>query len=400
MRLHRLLLVVVALVALTVTACGSDDDGGSTSASTSGGGSATQASSGEPAVSASAAEAFTEITGLEPLSGPAAEDELTARVEEYTATPQELLVKEPVSKKAEPKTIAVVLTDVPILVEFYDAMTAAAQEIGWKVERIDQGATPQEFAQAYDRAIELKPDLVVGSGLPREYFSKQLDTLAEMEIPVIEWSSGIEPVEGKLWVAVDDPLYEASAIQLSEWMAADAGMKANVVAYNVPQYPMPAVLLDTMGQYLPAICPDCAYETQDAAVTDVGKLGQKVTGYVQQNPDTNFVVCGFGDLCQGVGQALRAAGRDDVKVVTRDASTTNLQNIANGMEAAATGLSIRQTGWQIIDLAQRIFNGDSTEGTRLAPQQIVTEVEDPSSTAIGAVADFEAKYRDLWLLGQ
>jgi len=46
--------------------------------------------------------------------------------------------------------------------------------------------------------------------------------------------------------------------------------------------------------------------------------------------------------------------------------------MANGLEAAASPLAIAQTGWQIIDLAQWIFNGDDTSKTRLEPMQIVT----------------------------
>ena len=330
-RARLLVLPVVACFALALTACGSDD---SSSGSSDGGSPASG-----PAASASAKEAFTAVTGLDALTGPATTDELADRVADYTAVPEKLLETEPLSKKADPdKTLAYILTDVPIQEEFFAATEEAAAEVGFKVERIEQGATPEEFAQAYDEAIRMKPDAVVGAGLPSEYFQKQLDQLASMDIPVIEWSSGIKPVKDKLWVAVDDPIYEASGIQTAEFIAHDADMAANVVSFSVPQYPMPEIWLENMEQYMDVICEDCSFDRQEAALTDIGSLGQKVTAYLQKNPDTKYVLCGFGDLCQGVGQALQTAGNDDVKVITRDQATTNLQNISNGTEFAATGL--------------------------------------------------------------
>lgn len=348
-------------------------------------------------VPVSASEALQEMSGVEPLTGPTDTATLEKRVAGYTAIPTELLVQQPLKSKPDAdKTIAVVVTDVPIVVEFFNAIQEAAGELGWKVERIDQGSTPEEFAQAYDRAIELKPDLVVGSGLPREYFDKQLNELADMGIPVVEWSSGIKPVPDELWTALDDPMYEAKGLQVSEYLASDSDMKAQVVGFNVPQFAMPTTFLTSIKNYLPGICPDCSVDIQDAAVDNIGKLDVLVTAYIQQHPDTNYVVCGFGDLCTGVSAGLAAAGYNDVKVFTMDPATTNLQNIADGTEDGGTVLAIRQTGWQIIDLAARIFEGAATDGTRLAPQQIVTKVADPSDPNIGAVTDYQDKYRTMW----
>ncbi|MBF6621694.1 MAG: substrate-binding domain-containing protein [Patulibacter sp.] len=387
-------------VGVLLTACGSDDE---PSAESAGAGTtaaaATASTDGKPFVTETAAAAFEEITGFEPFAKPATAEELAPRVAKYTEVPTEVLVKEPVSKKAEPgKQIAILYTGVPIAIEYFEAQKAAAELLGWKVTGIDVGTNPEEFAQAYDRAVGMKPDMVIGSGIPREYLDKQLTQLQEMNIPVIEWSAGVEPVDGHLFVAVDDPLYEAAAIQTSEFLAADGDMKADVVAFSVKQYAMIDIFTRTMDQYMEKMCEGCKFDLQQVAASDVGKLASKVTAHLQKNPDTKYVLCGFGDLCQGVGTALKAAGRSDVKIMTRDPSSTNYQNIANGVEWAGGALPIGQTSWQVIDLAQRVFNGDSLDGTRLQPQQIVTEVPDPKSPVIGAVPDYQDQYKQLWKL--
>lgn len=387
-------------VGALLSACGSDDESATTAAADSGTATTTQAAAdGKPFVTETAAAAFEEITGLKPFDRPATAEQLAPRVAKYTAVPTEILVEDPVSKKAEPgKRIAILYTGVPIAIEYFEAQKAAAELLGWKVTGIDVGTNPEEFAQAYDRAVGMKPDMVIGSGIPREYLDRQLTQLQEMNVPVIEWSAGVKPVDGHLFVAVDDPLYEAAGIQTAEFLAADGEMQANVVAFSVKQYAMIDVFTRTMDEYMEKMCSGCRFDLQQVAAADVGKLAPKVTAYLQKNPDTKYVLCGFGDLCQGVGTALKAAGRSDVKIITRDPASTNYQNIANGVEWAGGALPIAQTSWQVIDLAQRVFNGDSLEGTRLQPQQIVTEVPDPKSPVIGAVPDYQDQYKKLWKL--
>jgi ABC-type sugar transport system substrate-binding protein len=325
--------------------------------------------------------------------------ELKTRVAKYEASPTNILVTQPVSTKAtRGKTIALLICGVPVCAEFNDAATQAANLLGWKVIRIPLGTSPQEFTNAYNLAIQDKPDMVVGSGLPRSLFSSQLDTLQQMNIPVIEWSSGITPVPGHLWVNADTPLYQASGVMLAEVLAENGNLKSHVVTFSDVQYPMTEFMVHALQQYGPQICPTCTFDLQEEPASAIGSLGPIVTAYLQQHPNTNYVFCGFGDLCQGVGEAIKAAGFHNVKIVTRDSSTTNFQNIKTGLEWASLPLPIYQTGYQIIDLAQRIFNNQTTANTELSPMQIVTHITDPASQTIGAVPDFKAQYQALWKL--
>jgi hypothetical protein len=99
-----------------------------------------------------------------------------------------------------------------------------------------------------------------------------------------------------------------------------------------------------------------------------------------------------------VGEALKVAGFGSVKVITRDSGTLNFENMQLGLESAAMPLPIYETGYQIIDLAQRIFNHQSTANTRLSPEQIVTTMSNPNSTTIGADPNFKTHYKKLWKL--
>ncbi len=404
----------VLALAFTISACGSSGSSSSSSAPSSSeetesansetaseeNASAEESSSeGKSLTTASAAAALKEITGFEPFTKPPTTAELQTRIAKYMETPKEILQTTPLKKQPESgKTLDLLVCGVPVCSQFNEAASEAAQLFGWKTKKVELGVSPQDFVNAYEQAIQDKPDMVVSSGLPRELFNAQLTKLEEMGIPVIEWSSNIEPVEGKVWLATNTPMYEASGLMMAELIAGESNMKGKVVTYSVAQYPMTEAMVHTMQEYGPELCPECEFNLEEVPVSDIGKLGAVVTGYVQQHPETEYVFCGFGDLCQGVGTALKAAGLSNVKILTRDSSTTNYQNIANGLEWAALPLPIYQTGWQIVDLAARIFNGESTEGTQFSPMQIVTaeQITNPSSKTIGSVPDFEAQYKKLW----
>jgi ABC-type sugar transport system substrate-binding protein len=308
----------------------------------------------------------------------------------------------PVSKKATPgKTLVDLVCGVPVCTEFANGMEEAAKHLGWKLVRVDLGLSPEQFAAAYDRAIQLKPDMVIGSGLPRDYFDSQLKTLGAMKIPVIEWAAPEKIGDGVTWTMTDFPMYTLSGQMISEFIAADGALKSNAVIYVVPQYTMSVVVSKAIQSYLPKICRTCTVDYKEAATSDIGALGQKVTAYLQAHPKTNYVFCAFGDLCQGVGRSLKDAGYNKVKIITADPATTNYQNIHDGVEYATRPLPTGQTGWQIIDAAQRIFNGELNKNslgkTRVAPMQIVTKIPDPKSPLIGSVPTYKQQYLKLWL---
>jgi hypothetical protein len=343
--------------------------------------SAAQGAGSSSFIPAATAAAFKEITGLTALSAPATMAQLGSRVAQYVATPKSILEKTPVTVKAtKGKKIALLICGVPVCAEFGQAATQAAHLLGWKVIDIPLGTDPQQFTDAYNTAIQDKPNMVVGSGLPRSFFNSQLLQLQKMKIPVIEWSSGITPVPGHIWVTADNPLYQAAGIMMAEYLSYYSNLKAQVLELSSVQYTMSSLFVNTLNQYGPSICPTCKFTLEEEPVTDIGSAGP------------------IADLCQGVGEALKVAGFGSVKVITRDSGTLNFENMQLGLESAAMPLPIYETGYQIIDLAQRIFNHQSTANTRLSPEQIVTTMSNPNSTTIGADPNFKTHYKKLWKL--
>ncbi len=391
-----------ALVAATLAACGSSDDTTKTSDATTQAATTEAAATTSPVFQSEAEQGrFQEQTGFTLLSGPATEAELQTRVDGYREVPTELLVTDEVSKPIDAgKDVAVLVCGVPVCSEIAAGMEEAAKELGWKITRVDLGVSPEDFANAYNRAVELQPDIVIGSGIAREYIDKQLTKLGELGIPTIQYAVSMEPGNGVTWTMQDDPQYLRDGLMMAEEIALDSKLAGEAVVFNVEQYTVLTPLAHAIQKYLPQLCGDCKVDYQTAAGTDVGKLGPKVTGYLQANPGTKTVVCTFGDLCAGVGQAIKASGIKDVRIYTHAGPVTNLNAVKAGLETSAMPLANNQTGWQVIDAAARVFAGDDLAPTRLSPVQTIVQANvGTPSPETGSVPGYREKYRALWDTG-
>ena len=338
-------------------------------------------------------------------AAPAVVDEdLAAAVDGYLVPPTELTVTEPVSKKAEKKTIAILVCGVVVCEQFADAEEEAAKEVGWTTERIALGTSPEEFAQAADRALEMKPDAIVISGLGRELFEPQLAKAEEEDIPVLFWASTDVAGDGISASIIAKDQYDEIGRHLAEWVAVDSGGSANVELYSVAQYVTTEAAREAFEARLEEVCADCEVTVHMVSASDIGtRMPSIVTGNLQKNPDADYLFCGFGGLCGGVPAALKDAGvtlggDDGLTIFSQSGGQTELEGIYNGEQELDALVPISLTGWHIIDSLQRIFNGDTV--VENIPVQLITKeyVEDPSDPDTGSVEGFRDQYRKLWLL--
>ena len=332
------------------------------------------------------------------------DEELATAVEGYLAPPEALTVTEPVSKKAEKKTIAILVCGVVVCEQFADAEEEAAEELGWTTERIALGTSPEEFAQAADRALEMKPDAIVISGLGRELFEPQLAAAEKAGIPVLFWASTDVAGDGITASIIAKDQYDEIGRHLAEWVAVDSGGSANVELYSVAQYVTTEAAREAFEARLEEVCADCEVTVHMVSASDIGtRMPSIVTGNLQKNPDADYLFCGFGGLCGGVPSALKDAGitlggDDGLTIFSQSGGQTELEGIFNGEQELDALVPISLTGWHIIDTLQRIFNGDTV--VENIPVQLITKdyVTDPSDPDTGSVEGFRDQYRKLWLL--
>lgn len=173
MKKSRIAFALIACAGLTLSACSKDskDTTAATEASTEAAG--TEAAPTEAGTEAAGTEALTsEATPTEAAATEAATAMMSAadRVAAFSKPVASLPFSEPVTGAAEGKKVYYVQCSVPVCEEIKGGIDAAAKKLGWTLETTAHKDTPETVAAAFDAAIAAKPDVVLTSGNPREWF--------------------------------------------------------------------------------------------------------------------------------------------------------------------------------------------------------------------------------------
>lgn len=394
MKRKTLVAALAALGLVVVTACGGSSDDTAT----------------EDTVATE--ETTAEATGESPA------DIALARVEALSQPVTELDLGPAPTSIPENKTVFYITCSVPVCAEIgsgVEEAVAALASKGWTIKTTSHQDTPDTVAAAFDAAIAAKPDVVMTSGNPREWFQTQLDTLQEMNVPVISWSIP-EPFEPGGGIAVnilsgDDYFYYG--VVMADYAYANSPNK-NILFVGLPVFPVLSLVQDGFKAEIELICPECTVKFQEIGLADLGtNLPGQMVSALQADPNLDFIAYAFGGMMFGVPEALEAAGLvDQAKAVSQAGSPMNFQFIADGKHqtgefALASGL----LGWRAVDIAITLFTDgtiskspavegifDKTDiGLNGLPRQILTQptVKDPTALWPG-IEGFQDLFKQRW----
>jgi ribose transport system substrate-binding protein len=394
MKRKTLVAALAALGLVVVTACGGSSDDTAT----------------EDTVATE--ETTAEATGESPA------DIALARVEALSQPVTELDLGPAPASIPENKTVFYITCSVPVCAEIgsgVEEAVAALADKGWTIKTTSHQDTPDTVAAAFDAAIAAKPDVVMTSGNPREWFQTQLDTLESMNIPVVSWSIP-EPFEPGNGIAVnilsgDDYFYYG--VVMADYAYATSANK-NILFVGLPVFPVLSLVQDGFKAEIELICPECTVKFQEIGLADLGtNLPGQMVSALQADPNLDFIAYAFGGMMFGVPEALEAAGLvDQAKAVSQAGSPMNFQFIADGKHqsgefALASGL----LGWRAVDIAITLFTDgtiskspaiegifDKTDiGLNGLPRQILTQptVKDPTALWPG-IEGFQDLFKQRW----
>ena len=361
--------------------------------------------------------AATEET-TEEVSGNEAADIALARVEELSQPVTELDLGPAPTSILDNKVVFYITCSVPVCAEIGSGVEEAVEALaskGWTIKTTSHQDTPDTVAAAFDAAIAAKPDVVMTSGNPREWFQSQLDTLQSMNVPVISWSIP-EPFEPGGGIAVnilsgDDYFYYG--VVMADYAYANSPNK-NILFVGLPVFPVLSLVQDGFKAEIELICPECTVKFQEIGLTDLGtNLPGQMVSALQADPTLDFIAYAFGGMMFGVPEALEAAGLvDQAQAVSQAGSPMNFQFIADGKHqtgefALASGL----LGWRAVDIAITLFTdgtiskspavegifGKTDIGLNGLPRQILTQptVNDPTALWPG-VDGFQDLFKQRW----
>ncbi len=368
-------LVAGAALAITAAGCGSSSSGGSSS---NGGSSSSSSSSGD---FASIKAAVTKD-----LQRPASIN-ITAK-----------LTGAPVTGK----TVDWLQCSVPACVALTQPLKEAISAVGWKLNVVDAGVTPETIKNAWDKAVSDKPDAVIASGFSRALFNPELAKLKSMNIPVIDLTTADSPGNGLTAVFDYGPDYLASGKRLADYALAQDGTKVNAVTVTSSAFANLGFVAQGFKQELNANCSSCPVASFDVPATSIGKdLPTRITAYFSAHPKVNWAYIGYDDMVLGLPAAMASAGlTGKVKLVTIDNEPATQAYMKNGKDLVASdGFPGPEIMWRTVDFLLRYYahqpTAPSTEHN--LPVWLLTGHNVPSTTAsFPLVADYQAQYKALW----
>ncbi len=288
---------------------------------------------------------------------------------------------------------------------YVNGMKAATEALGWTVKTQVFKATG--VAGALQQAISEKPDYIAMSGIPAAALKSQLAEAKKANIPVMTCATVDEVSEGNYAISCGGDMREDGDF-IGRWAINDSGGKAKIVGVNIPSYPSITTQIDWMQENITKLCADCSFDTLDFTVEEVGAgtVPQKVVGYLQANPDVNYVHFTFSDLGKGLPEVLKSANlADRVKLVGGAGDAAIMQAIGNG-QTAWTISPNEYSAWVMVDAMARLsvdeeIPAEQIDAVRRSPTWVIDSAESaatlkPNNWDWFGPEDYESQFKALW----
>lgn len=288
-----------------------------------------------------------------------------------TSPPTENPVDIPLSKKPPTgKKVTFLQCELSACELFRPGLESATKALGWSLEPLVFNSA--EPGKALQQAISEGPDFIVMSGVPTAVMKPQMAAAQKAGIPVISCSTVEKPEPGG-YAAQCVGSEEREAEYIGRWMINDSEGNAHVAVLTLPLYPILGTETNYFEKKFEKECPGCSYELVELTPEELGagSVPQKVVGFLQSNPEINYVFSTFNDPARGLPEILKSSGYGEkVKVVGAAADASIIQGIPDKY-AAFTQAPHGWMSWAMIDAAARLSVGD--EITEKYEEEIYTD---------------------------
>lgn len=391
----RRILVLLAAIATAVAIAGCGGGGSSSSSSTE----------SSPSTETSA-ETSGETSGGAEAPGSVAESKELA--EAAFTVPTKIPVTQELKEKPPKRVAAFIEPQIPAGKSQTAGFEEAAKAIGWELKIYP--ADPFKPAGAIQQAIDAGVDYIFITGAPVALFPEQMEAAHKAGIPILECFGTDEPSPKGLFAECGgEESEEGNGELLADWAIGDSDGKANILAVNVPDYPILVAQEKAFKSRLAQKCPECTIESLGVTVEDLaeGKVPQAVASKLQSNPDINYIYFTFSDLPTGVYETLAGAGLNEgVTLFELDFNQERLQEIEEGKIKVAGGLPKAYSAWLLFHFAALNAEGTQIEGQKQASNlpRILVGKEEASKYMTTRFQwpgpeGFQKQFEALWHLG-
>ena len=368
---------VMLAAAVTLAACSSSSSSTSTTAGSSSGTTSGGSSNSEVAK----AQAFVKKYEQVPTGIP-------------TTTP--LKTKPPTGKTI----VFMHCTDVSQCTDIGTGLQAATAAVGWTLKQIDyQSANPATLVSALQQGLQYHPVAAILTGLPSAAWASELAAYQKAGVPIIEGYTA-DPLGNGIIANVGGTPYTTLVGQIiANWVIADSNGKANIVSYQVPDFPVLAAFDKGFTDTINSGCSACKITVVTGTIAQAtsGQGPSKIVSALQRDPSAGYVVTDDATWIDGLPSALSAAGLH-VKVAGESGDVQALTAVKSGTESAFTGLATIPGAWTMLDAALRYVEGMPVpaEDAQLPVQLLTAGVPFTVSNSYNLPSNYQELWKALW----
>jgi ribose transport system substrate-binding protein len=325
-----------------------------------------------------------------------------AELKKVTTRPAQLQTTTPIGKSIPSgKTIDWIVCGSPLCTVLTQPLQAAAKVLGWKVDAIPGGLSPETILDAWNLAVQNHPDAVMASGFPEAVFSSALAQLKTASVPVINAFVTDKPGNGVTATVMSQPSeYNNTGKAMADYAIGTGGKSTNALFVYGSTFAADVLVEKGYQKESTKLCPSCGLSTLNVPESDVGTtLPSVVTGYLTTHPKINYVVLGEGSFESGIPQALQTAGMANrIKVVGQYPTQGSLQDLSLGKISALVMTEQSDAMWQMSDALARHFAGVSvTPSEASSPVWVVTtKTASQVTPPYYVVKNYQKLYKKLW----
>jgi ribose transport system substrate-binding protein len=236
----------------------------------------------------------------------------------------------------------------------------AAEAVGWNATIVDGKGDVALYNASIRTAVNSGADGIVAIGLPPALIQDGMRYAHDAGVPIINGTEIAGP-EDTFAASVDREL-AGQGEQLAKWMIADSGGTAKAVLIRADEFPAVKLRQDTVAQVFES-CADCKILDSVNLTVSQGANPSYMQQFVQSivsrfGEDLEYIVVPYGTLDGLIVPALRAAGREDVKVVSYDGNGQQVQLCRDGQVSAVAATMMTWSGWANVDQLNRVINGE------------------------------------------
>lgn len=276
------------------------------------------------------------------------------------------------------KVIVIINGDHPYLTAYSNGATIAAEAYGIEIQVMSPNWDLNVQNQQIDQAINSRPDMIVLIPLDAKAAVTQFRNINEAGIPCIASNMLPEAEAMKYVIGWTGPDDWGQFRMLADALAEEIGSKGGVcyVQHSPGGSPYFARCWGPLSQFA-AKYPEIKTLDMQAPGFEADKTKQLVSDWITKFGDKLTAIVAADDSAQAIGiiEALKEAGREDVKVIAAGNSKVGMDYVKNGDIFAISYQSAEADGATPIKMAADWFNGKTVDPIYYLPKHVITQAD-------------------------